>query len=155
MLDSHPLYETNESVKQFFACTVNRHLASRQPPYTNHLHGAIPDSWCYLHLYTSHYCRLRGNNDLCLSPSCRLRPGRKTKTWCLLSQCPSPGMKRRLAVCQWLTSFVKVSKHLFLLYFENSCLVNRCVCPVDMSCLLPLACHDWRLCPTVPLLVYV
>ena len=33
-------------------------------------------------------------------------------------------MKRRLGVCRWYTSFVKVSTRLFFFCFDNACLVN-------------------------------
>jgi len=57
----------------------------------------------------------------------------------------SLGMKRRLAVCQWHTTFVKVSTRLFLLYFENSCLVNRC----------ESSWYEWSVLIGVPWLAFV
>jgi len=60
------------------------YLASDKQPYTNNLHGAVPESWCQQGSVVGHRygCRIAGGNSLCLPRSCQ-------SDWCGLNQrCP-------------------------------------------------------------------
>ena len=74
---------TSEQIKTVLCMHPDRALASAGPPYTNHLHGTVPSSWCQSSHVGSHSCRLGGVNSLCLPPECS---GVSTaSSWCQLN----------------------------------------------------------------------
>ena len=95
-------YRVGETIRRntkiLFACTVNRYLGSKEPPYTDRFHGAFPESLCRVKNPRLR-CHIHGANQLCLPPKC-------PSNWCGLSQ-RCPGMKRRLGVCRWHTTFLQ------------------------------------------------
>ena len=111
-------------------------MASEQPPFTNHLQGAIPESWCTKDVKVDQeYCHITGANSLCLPPNC-------PSNWCGLSQ-RCPGMKRRLGECRWHTTFgesfqIHARSRNVVVCILFGAVVSNGVSVVDMNSLVPL-----------------